>query len=173
MKSFYKLLIIFLLAVSFSIPLKAETYFLDFKFIIDKSEAGKKANKLLKKELDEGIKKLKNKEKQIQEEEKEIIQQKKIISPEKYKEKIDLLRSKVSTLQKDRNKILDTVSKKRSKARKVLFETLNPIVKNYMEEKNIKLVLDKKSVLLGSDELDITNDIMSKLNEKLKSINLN
>ena len=73
----------------------------------------------------------------------------------------------------DRNKILDTVSKKRSKARKVLFETLNPIVKNYMEEKNIKLVLDKKSVLLGSDELDITNDIMSKLNEKLKSINLN
>jgi Skp family chaperone for outer membrane proteins len=42
-----------------------------------------------------------------------------------------------------------------------------------MEEKNIKLVLDKKSVLLGSDELDITNDIMSKLNEKLKSINLN
>ena len=83
------------------------------------------------------------------------------------------MRSKVSTLQKDRNKILDTVSKKRSKARKVLFETLNPIVKNYMEEKNIKLVLDKKSVLLGSDELDITNDIMSKLNEKLKSINLN
>ena len=154
MKNFYKLLIIFLLIVSFSTTLKAETYFLDFKFIIDKSEAGKK-------------------EKQIQEEEKEIIQQKKILSPEKYKEKIDLLRSKVSTLQKDRNKILDTVSKKRSKARKVLFETLNPIVKNYMEEKNIKLVLDKKSVLLGSDELDITNDIMSKLNEKLKSINLN
>ena len=41
-----------------------------------------------------------------------------------------------------------------------------------MQSKNIKIVLDKKSILLGDDKLDITKDIMSALNNKLKSINL-
>ena len=42
-----------------------------------------------------------------------------------------------------------------------------------MAEKNIKIVLDKKSILLGDEDLDITKDIMALLNQKLKSINLN
>ena len=41
-----------------------------------------------------------------------------------------------------------------------------------MSEKKIKLVLDKKSILLGDDKLDITRDIMKQLNNKLKAINL-
>ena len=42
-----------------------------------------------------------------------------------------------------------------------------------MAEKNIKLVLDKKSILLGDENLDITKDIVVLLNKKMKSINLN
>ena len=69
--------------------------------------------------------------------------------------------------------MLESVAKKRRKARKQLFDSLNPIVKNYMSEKNIKIVLDKKNILLGDENLDITKDVMSLLNKKLKSINLN
>ena len=42
-----------------------------------------------------------------------------------------------------------------------------------MAKKDIKIVLDKKSVLLANEELDITNDIMQELNKNLKTINLN
>ena len=70
------------------VPLKAQTNFLDFKFILNESVAGKKANLSLKNELDKSIKKLKDTEKQLQKEEKEIIQQKKILSPEDYKKKL-------------------------------------------------------------------------------------
>ena len=169
---FNAILILFL--VTLNKPyLKAETYFLDFKLILDQSEAGKKANKLLKSQLNQGIKKLKERENQLQKEEKEIIQQKKILSAEEYKKKITALRTKVTKLQKDRNSILDSIAKKRNKARKQVLESLNPIVKNYMVEKKIKIVLDKKSILLGDENLDITKDIMSLLNQKLKSINLN
>ena len=52
-------------------------YFLDFKYILNKSEAGSKAQDFLKKKLDKGIKSLQEKEKKIQAEEKKIIQQKK------------------------------------------------------------------------------------------------
>ena len=128
---------------------------------------------VLKNQLDQGLKKLKDKQKQLQKDEKEIIQQKKLLSADEYKGKITSLRKKVSVLQKERNSILESIAKKRRKARKELLDNLNPIVKNYMKEKNIKIVLDKKSILLADDSLDISKDIMALLNKKIKSINLN
>ena len=41
-----------------------------------------------------------------------------------------------------------------------------------MKEKNIRMIVDKKNILLADDSLDITKPIMSLLNQKLKSINL-
>ena len=172
MKYIINLFIILCIVSISNQPLKADTYFLDFKYILNNSEAGKKANKTLKNQLDQGVKTLKEKEKKLQKEEKDIIQQKKLLSPEEYKKKITTLRTKVSSLQKERNSILESVSKKRRIARNQLLGALNPIVKNFMAEKNIKIVLDKKSILLGDENLDITKDIMILLNKKIKSINL-
>jgi Skp family chaperone for outer membrane proteins len=173
MKYIFNLFIILLFVSISNQTVKADTYYLDFKYILNESDAGKKANKTLKNQLDQGVKTLKEKEKKLQKEEKDIIQQKKILSPEEYKKKITTLRTKVSSLQKERNSILESVSKKRRKARNQLLGALNPIVKNFMAEKNIKIVLDKKSILLGDENLDITKDIMVLLNKKIKSINLN
>ena len=153
--------------------LKADVpYYLDFKYILNKSDAGKKAQVFLKNKLEKGIKNIQAKEKKIQEEEKKIIQQKKIITSEEYKKKVTDLRSKVSKLQKERNTLLETVSKQRSKARNELLKNLNPIIADFMKEKKIRMVVDKKSLLLADENLDITNDIMAILNKKLKSIKL-
>ena len=148
-------------------------YYLDFKYILNQSEAGKKAQTYLKKKLDNGIKALQKKEKAIQEEERKIIQQKKVISAEEYKKKVTELRNKVASLQKERDSLLTDVSKQRSKAKSELLKNLNPIIKEYMKEKNIRMVLDKKSMLLADDSLDITQNIVKLLNSKLKSIKLN
>ena len=146
--------------------------YLDFKFVLNESEAGKKAQAQLKKKLDNGIKNLSKQEKIIQEEEKNIIKQKKILSPEEYKKKVTVLRKKVSDLQKKRSKLLNTVAKQRSKARSELLRNLNPVVKEYMVEKNIRMVLDKKGIILADEKLDITNDIITKLNAKIKTLKL-
>ena len=76
-------------------------------------------------------------------------------------------------MQKERNNILEQVSKQRTKARNELLKNLNPILKDYMKEKKIRIVLDKKIILLADENLNITNDIMKLLNQKLKSIKLN
>ena len=78
-------------------------HWLDFKYILNESDAGKKAQKFLKSKLEKGVKNLQNKEKKLLEEEKKIIQQKKIISAEEYKKEVSSLREKVSSLQKERN----------------------------------------------------------------------
>jgi len=122
-------------------------HFLDFKYILNESTAGKKAQSFLRNKLDNGIKNLQKKEKDIQSEEKKLIEQKKIIAPEEYKKSVQSLRTKVLSLQKERKSLLETVAKQRNSARKKLLDNLNPIVKNYMEEKKIRIVLDKKSLL--------------------------
>ena len=49
-------------------------------------------------------------------------------------------------------------------------KNLNPIMENYMKEKNIRMILDKKELIVADNKLDITKDIIELLNKKLKSI---
>jgi Skp family chaperone for outer membrane proteins len=167
------IIVIFIFSISPHSLMADMPYFLDFKLILNQSNAGKKAQVFLKNKLEKGIKNLKSKEKVIQDEEKIIIKQKKIISSEEYKKKVTNLRAKVSSLQKERKNLLETVSKQRVEARNELLKNLNPIIKDYMLEKKIKMVVDKKSLLLADENLNITKEIMTLLNNKLKSINLN
>lgn len=150
-----------------------ELYYLDFKKILNESEAGKKAQDFLKKKLDNGVADIKKREKELQEEEKKTIQQKKVISSDEYKKKVTKLRESVLELQKSRNTLLQSVAQQRADAREVLIKNLNPILKSYMEQNNIRIVIDKKNVLLGDEKLDITKNIIDLLNKKLKSIKLN
>ncbi len=173
MKSYIIKIIIILIPIFATNSINADTpYYLDFKFILNESAAGKKAQDQLKNKLETGVKSLNKREKSIQEEEKKIIEQKKLLKPEEYKKKVQDLRSKVSILQKERNILLQNVSKQRSKARNILLKNLNPIIKEYMQEKKIRMVVDKKSLLLADENLDITKDIMDRLNKKLKSIKI-
>ena len=173
MKNIIKIFLIFSFFFLNSQKLTAGVpYYLDFKYVLNESSAGKKAQTNLKNKLEKGIKNIQDKQKSIQEEEKKIIQQKKVIKPEEYKKKVKDLRIKVSNLQKERNSLVENVSKQRTKARNELLKNLNPIIEAYMKEKKIRMVIDKKSLLLADQNLDITKDIIGLLNKKLKSINI-
>ena len=173
MKLLLKISFIFFLFSSINQAFSDVPYYIDFKYILNSSVAGKKAQDELKKRLEQGVASLEKKEKTIQEEEKKLIQQKKVISPEEYKKKISELRKNVSNLQKERNKIIGDVSKQRAKAKSELLKNLNPIIHDYMKEKKIRMVINKKDLISADENLDITKDIMQILNKKLKSIKLN
>ena len=87
--------------------------------------------------------------------------------------KVNELRKKVSSLQKEKNKLLESVAKDRRKAKNELLKNLNPIIEAYMQEKKIRLVIDKKNIILADEKLDITKEIIKILNTKLQSIKLN
>ncbi len=146
-------------------------YFIDFKYVLNESIAGKKAQKDLKNQLEKGLESIKSRQKKISEDEKKIIQQKKLLEAEEYKKKVQDLRSQVSKLQTERQKLLNSVAKKRAKAKSELLKSVNPLIEQYMKEKNIKMVIEKRSLLVANKELDITKDITDLLNGKLKSIN--
>ena len=79
MKNLNKFTIIIIIFFSVFKNLHADLpRYLDFKKVLNESTAGSKAQKILKKKYEDGIKKLSSLEKNIQEEEKKTIQQKKI-----------------------------------------------------------------------------------------------
>jgi len=166
--------VFYLLIITFSVSqnLNAETpHFVDFRYVLNESIAGKKAQTDLKSRLEKGMKGFSNKEKSLQETEKKIIQQKKIITAEEYKKKVQELRSQVSKLQKDRNNLLNTITTQRQKAKNELLKNVNPIIEQYMKEKNINMVLDKRNILVAVKKFDITDEIIKLLNGKVKTIN--
>ena len=169
LKIIFTIVTIFFIAANLS----AQTpHYIDFQKILNESIAGKKAQNELKNRLSQTIKKLDKTQKDLQNQEKQIIQQKKLISAEEYKKKVDELRKKVTELQKNRSNALGKINKQRAKAKNELLRNLEPIIQKYMQEKQIRMVLNKKDLIQADNKLDITKDIMVLLNEKIKSVKL-
>ena len=174
MKFYKKIIFILPILVFTSQSLLADLpKYLDFNYVLNESTAGSKAQKSLKKMYQNSINELNDKEKNLLNEEKELIKKKRVISEEEYKNKIKELRTKVIDLRKLKNKSLSDLAKKRANARNTLLKNLNPILKQYMQDKQIRMVIDKKDLILADEKLDITDDIIKILNDKLKSIKLN
>ena len=173
-----KIFKIFITLIFFSIlssSIKAEnvSYFIDFSKVLNQSKAGKDAQDLFKKKYNTDAEKFRKKEKSLREEESKIISQKKLLKKEEYQKKVEALRKKVADLQKEKQQSLNNIAKMKNKARQELLKALNPIIKEYMEQNKIRLVFDKKAILLGDSSLEITSQIIEILNKKLKKLNLN
>ena len=149
------------------------TYFIDFTKVLNNSKPGAEAQNKIKGRFSSESKKFLELEKSIRKEESEIISQKKTLPAEDYKKKVQALRKKVAETQKNKKISFNNLSKLRSDARKALLKELEPIIRKYMEENKIKMVINKQSVILGDTNLEITKQIIEIVNKEVSSIKLN
>jgi len=149
------------------------THFIDFTKVLNNSKPGAEAQKKIKGRFSSESKKFLELEKSIRKEESEIISQKKTLPAEDYKKKVQALRKKVAETQKNKKISFNNLSKLRSDARKALLKELEPIIRKYMEENKIKMVINKQSVILGDTNLEITKQIIEIVNKEVSSIKLN
>ncbi len=147
--------------------------YLDVEKIMQESIAGKSAIAQIKKKRETSISKFKKREKDIFEKEKKLIAQKNVLSKEEFENKLKDLRNDISNYQKDRNKILGDITKSRIKASTNLIKELAPILEEYSKKNSIKLIVQKKHIVMGKKENDITKDILDLVNQKVKSIKIN
>ena len=147
--------------------------YLDIEKLIHSSEAGKIIDERLKKNHKINLEIFETKEKELKNEESKIISQKNIINEEEFKKKIDNLKNKVINYQNERQQKIDELNILKSELTKKLLSHINPILIEYSDKNSISLIVDKKQVVLGKTELDITEKIINLLNEKVKEIKLN
>ena len=145
---------------------------LDLKFVLNNSKAGKDAQDFLQKSFKENQQKFLNEENFLKKEESDLIVKKTILTKKEYQKKLDDLRKKVIDYQSQRRTSLEKITTQRAEARQKLLEKLDPIMQTYIKENDISLIIDRKNVLMGNTNLDITNIIVEKLNKELPSLSI-
>ena len=145
---------------------------LDLKFVLNNSKAGKDAQDFLQNSLNDSVKKYSDMEKELKKEEIDLLAKKTVLSREEYTKRSDSLRKKVIDYQSQRRTSLEKITTQRAEARQKLLEKLDPILKTYIKENDISLIIDKKNVLMGNTDLDITNIIVKKLNKEFPYLSI-
>ena len=145
---------------------------LDLTYVLNQSKAGKGAQDYLKKTFTDNTKKFLDTEKALKEEETDLLATKNILSKEEYGKKMSVLRNKSIDYQTQRRSAIAKITTLRAEARARLLEKLKPILEAYIKGNNISLVVDKKSILGGDPENDITKVIVEKLNKDFPSLDL-
>ena len=74
--------------------------------------------------------------------------------------------------QKERTDKKNDFTRKRNEAQSLLTKKLTPIISSYAQENSISYILTKQSIIIAKTELDLTNKIISILNDKLKTIEI-
>ena len=146
--------------------------FLDVQYLIDNSNLGKKYKKEILKLKDQNDSKLKVKEEKIKEKEIEINNQKNILKEEELKKKIIEIEKMIKEFRILNRELSSKITQQRKLYSAEILKMINPILTNYAEQNNINYVLEKKNVLVGMKSLDITTQVLNKLNEYTEKQNL-
>ena len=169
-----KILLSIFLFIFIALPVfsSEKIVYLDVEKIMQESTAGKSIIAQLKKKRESSISKFKKREKDILEKEKKLISQKNILSKEDFEKKLKDLRNDISNYQKDRNKSSNEIKKSRVNASTKLISKLTPILEEYSKKNSIRIIVQKKNIVMGKKEDDITKDILELINQKVKSIKI-
>jgi Skp family chaperone for outer membrane proteins len=168
-----RIIFILIFLTCFSHASADDSYFIDVAKILNTSKAGAEAQKKLKNKYQSETKKFRKIEDDIKKEESSIISQKASLTKEEYKKKVENLRKKVSTFQKNKRNSFNSIAKTRQEVTKSLLISANPIIKKYMEENKIRVILDKNGIFMGDSNLEITDKIIVILNKELPSLKIN
>ena len=147
--------------------------FIDMDKILNESKAGKTAtlelNELNKKNLEI----LQKTEKKLKEDEAKLIAKRNLMETSEFEKQIKHLRENAKLYQLDRKNKLDEINNKYNLARSRILDEIKPILEKFSKDNNINIVVQKKYIIIGSTNLDITPHILKLLDEKISSIKLN
>ena len=165
-------LIFFFLIISNIVYGKDKIVYLDTNYLLSQSEVGKYVNSKLKKINDKNNEEFKKIELNIKSSEENILKQKNILKKEDYEIKISDLKIKYKTYQEQRKKKNADLTQLRNKAGNEILKHINEILTKYSQNESISLIIEKKNVVIGKTDLDVTSDVLSLLNKKIKKIEL-
>ena len=166
------ILLLIILFVFFPVSAANNISYLDISLIMSKSLAGQSIQKQLETIHKKNIANFKKKEKNFKDQEEKILSKKNVLSKEEFEKEIKKLRTDVKNFRIKRKEAIDSLTQKRLESLQKLLDILSPILGEYSKEKNISIIIDKKYIIVGKTELNITNEILKLIDDKVKKIGL-
>ena len=165
------LFIMFICALSYAEEQKI--VYLNVDKIMQQSIAGKSIKKQLENLYNKNLEKFKINDELLKNKEKKLIAQKNILSQEDFQKELSSLRKEIINFQKEQVKARDDINKLRIGATNKLILQLSPILQEYAKENSVSLILQKKNIVMGKKEIEITDEILEITNKEIKNIKIN
>ena len=166
------LLIFFIFFSKISLSEENKVVYVDLNMIMNNSIAGKSISSQLEANHKKNILKFEKIEEELKNEEAEIISQKNVISKEEFEKKIIDLRNKANKFRKERNNNINNLNNQRLSVTAKMITLIRPILSEYSDKNSISLIIDKKYIIIGKTVLDITDDILKIVDEKIGKIKI-
>ena len=163
MKKIFVFILINFFFINLSLSAEKIVY-LDLDFILSNSNKGKLILSNLDNLNKKNIEVLKSKENILKKEEDEIIKQKNIISQEAYNTKVKDLKEKIKIFREEKKKLANDFTEIRKNKINDFFKIIDNVLREYVEKNSIDLVLNKKDILIGKNNYNITNEILKIVN---------
>ena len=142
--------------------------YMDFNYVINNSNVGKKVLDVLNKQNKANIENLKSFQSKLKQEIDEINKLKNIASEEDIKKKISAHKVNAKEYDKLKIKLSNELNKKRNDEMNKLVKLINPLLENYMKDNSIDIVLNKEIVYFAKDQYDISKEILDLTNNNYK-----
>ena len=165
------LFIMFISALSYAEEQKI--VYLNVDKIMQQSIAGKSIKKQLENLYNKNLEKFKINDDLLKNKEKKLIAQKNILSQEDFQKELSNLRKEIINFQKQQVKARDDINKLRIGATNKLISQLSPILQEYAKKNSVSLILQKKNIVMGKKEIEITDEILEITNKEIKNIKIN
>ena len=163
---FYLSLIFF-----FTTLLNAEQIvYLNIEKIMKESKAGKQIIEKITKSNEVNINKFKKIEENLRSQEKDLLAKKNVISEDEFQKKYKKLQNEISEYRTKRQNIINETTKKRIEASAEFSNRIKPILGDDAAQNNIAIIVQKKNIIMGKKELDITEDILKIVDKEISKI---
>ena len=162
------LFLIFIFLKSTTFVNATNVVYIDMNHIISNSIHGKLILSELEIKNKANIKVLENKEEILKNLEKSIASQKNILSKNELDKKINDLKSKILVFRNDKDKLSKEFNELKNKKISIFMKNIQPLISDYIEKNSINIVLNKKDVIIGIKDHDITFKILEIVNKNIK-----
>ena len=143
---------------------------LDLNRVLLDAKAAKNAAKEIDEIAKEIEKELINSDENMINEQNKLIEAQSIMAPEAFELKRKEYEEKVQNYNIERQNKLISVDKLVETSRNEILNNLKPILEEMSETKGITVILEKGTVLLNAETMDITDEVIKRLNKDLPKI---
>lgn len=140
---------------------------IDAQQILYTSNAGKRLKASLEKAKENGEKKIADMEAKLAKQQEELMRKKSLLTEEKYLEEEATLKKAVRDYRVEAQGIQDSIDRELTIGRKEILDAIREAVNEISADRKFDLVMNNAQLMYHSDSVDITNDVLAKVNARL------
>ena len=143
---------------------------IDINKILAEANAAVEAAEEIEKIAIEIENEIKSSDEEIIKEQNLLIESQSIMAPEAFEAKRIEYESKIQTYNSERQSKLMKIDELIAISRNDILNAIKPILEEISNEKGITIILEKTSIMLNAEKMDITNEVLKRLNKSLPNI---